>query len=251
MSATNDEREFLQQVRETYAKGSAQDRAIRRLAVRTFAPWLSAETRGLQLGYSEGVDTALLAQCVGTLDIVEGEPAFAAEARASLPESTVYESLFEDFSLPEGIPPYDAVFALYILEHVISPVEVLQRAQALLAPGGKLFVVVPNARALSRQLARHMGLLDDLKTLTTNDHNHGHRRVYDRVDLSRDLQAAGYRVIAEGGLMLKLLADFQLDQMFEAGILGDAQVEGLYRLGLEYPDLCGSLFAVCEKATQP
>jgi hypothetical protein len=49
--------------------------------------------------------------------------------------------------------------------------------------------------------------------------------------------------------MLKLLADFQLDQLYEAGILGDAQVDGLYKLGLEYPDLCGSLFAVCD--TEP
>jgi protein-L-isoaspartate O-methyltransferase len=249
MTPETGERAFLQQVRETYAKGSAQDRAIRGLAVRTFQPWLSSDTRALQLGYSEGVDTALLAQRVGRLDIVEGEPAFAADARTALPDSTVFESLFEDFTLPSDTPPYDAVFALYILEHVQSPVDVLLRAKTLLAPQGKLFVVVPNARALSRQLARHMGLLDELKALTPNDHNHGHRRVYDRVDLARDLRAAGFRVVAEGGLMLKLLADFQLDQLYEAGILGDAQVDGLYKLGLEYPDLCGSLFAVCD--TEP
>jgi SAM-dependent methyltransferase len=243
---SHDEKAFLESVRETYAQGSPQDRAIRGLVVRTYAPYLSPKGSGLQLGYSEGIDTALLATHIGRLDIVEGAPTFVAAARqAELPATVVYESLFEEFHLPGGHPGYDYVFASYVLEHVLDVQAVLGMARRVLAPGGRLFVVVPNARALSRQLARHMGLIPDLTTLTENDHNHGHRRVYDRVSLNRDLESGGFRVDAQGGVMLKPLADFQMDQMFAAGILGDAQVDGLYRLGLEYPDLCGSLFAIC------
>lgn len=242
----HDEKAFLERVRETYAQGSPQDRAIRGLVVRTYAPYLSPDGRGLQLGYSEGIDTALLAGLVACLDIVEGAPTFVEAARrAAPPGASVYESLFEDFHLPEGTPCYDYVFASYVLEHVIDVAPVLDMARRVLAPGGRLFIAVPNARALSRQLARHMGLLPELTTLTENDHNHGHRRVYDRVSLNRDLESNGFQVQAQGGVMLKPLADFQMDQMFGAGILGDAQVDGLYRLGLEYPDLCGTLFAVC------
>ncbi|MFM1920309.1 MAG: hypothetical protein RLZZ303_1943 [Candidatus Hydrogenedentota bacterium] len=242
----HDEKAFLQSVRDTYQRGSAQDRTIRELAVRTFAPFLEPGFRALQLGYSEGIDSALLSRLVSVFDVVEGEPSFAEMARLAAREgSLVHECLFEDFALPEDAPRYDAVFALYVLEHVVNPSDVLRLARAVLKPSGRLFVAVPNARALSRQLALHMGLIDNLYALTRNDHNHGHRRVYDRAALNRDFDAGGFRIMAQGGLMLKLLADFQMDQLFAHGILGDAQVEGLYRMGLEYPDLCGSLFAVC------
>ena len=90
-----------------------------------------------------------------------------------------------------------------------------------------------------------MGLLQGLKELTANDHNHGHRRVYDRVDLNRDIAAAGFENLSQGGIMLKILADFQMDKLIDDGMLKEPQLDGLYRLGLEYPDLCGSLFSVC------
>lgn len=47
--------------------------------------------------------------------------------------------------------------------------------------------------------------------------------------------------------MLKILADFQMDKLIETEILKE-QIDGLYKLGLEYPDLCGSLFSICRKA---
>jgi hypothetical protein len=98
-------------------------------------------------------------------------------------------------------------------------------------------------------MARHMGIIEDLFGLTKNDINHGHRRVYDRQKLSQDLARAGLVEVAQGGLMLKPLADFQMDAMYNAGIIGESQVEGMYKLGLEYPDLAGSIFSVCRQTT--
>jgi hypothetical protein len=92
-----------------------------------------------------------------------------------------------------------------------------------------------------------MGLVSDLKALTQNDLVNGHRRVYDRVYLNRGLRTAGFSTIAEGGLMLKILADFQLDKLIDDGMLQDSHIDGLYRLGLEYPDLCGALFSICRQ----
>ena len=63
--------------------------------------------------------------------------------------------------------------------------------------------------------------------------------------LNRDVENAGFRIDSQGGVMLKILADFQLDRLMELDILGERQIDGLYRLGLEYPDLCGSLFSIC------
>lgn len=237
----------LDAVGATYTRGSRQDRAIRELIARTFAPYLTPSDRALQLGFSEGVDTELLAPLVGSLDVVEGSRLFHDDLAArALPKVRPILSMFEDFTPPAGEPPYDAVFAVYVLEHVADPAAVLAMARRVLRPGGKLFAVVPNARALSRQLAVHMGLLGHAYELTAHDHHHGHRRVYDRPAFNRDLEAAGFRTVAQGGVMLKILADFQLDRLMELGILGASQINGLYRLGLEHPDLCGSLFSVCE-----
>ena len=52
-------------------------------------------------------------------------------------------------------------------------------------------------------------------------------------------------MINEGGLMMKILADFQMDDLFTSGFLKDEHLEGLYQLGLEYPDFCGSLYCIC------
>lgn len=252
MALAEDEKAFLEAVGATYTRGSQQDIYIRQLIVRTFVPYLDGVNHGLQLGYSEGIDTALLAKHVPQLDVVEGNPAFVEAGRGQAPGNVaIFESMFETFALPEGRAPYDAVFAVYVLEHVQDVRAVLSMARRVLRPGGRLFIVVPNARALSRQLAVHMKLLKDLKSLSQNDNHHGHRRVYDRLHLNQDIETAGFHVTAQGGIMLKLLADFQLDQLYDFGVLGPSHVDGLYKLGLEHPDLCGSLFAVCTPLALP
>ena len=237
------EREFLENARRTYVTSeSPQDRLIRSLAVRTIAPFLQ-RGRALELGCSDGYMTELLARHVEVLDVVDGNQRFLAQAHdRSIPNCRFIHALFEEFT-PDS--SYDAVFACFVLEHVADVQSVLAMVRAAIKPSGLLYVVVPNARALSRQLARHMGLLRDLTELTRNDLNHGHRRVYDRTALNRDLESAGFHTIAQGGILLKPLADFQMDRLIDLGVLGEAQIEGLYKLGLEHPDACGSLYSVC------
>ena len=165
------------------------------------------------------------------------------KARA-LPNAEFFCALFEEFESPHQ---YDAVFASHVLEHLIDVQSVLNMVHSVLAPQGLLFVAVPNARALSRQLARHMGIIDDLYALTPNDLRGGHRRVYDRVTLNRELEAAGFEIVAQGGIFFKYLADFQMDRMIDLGILGETQLEGLFRLGNEYPDMCADVYAVVRR----
>ncbi len=235
----------------TYTTGSRQDRAIREQVVRTLKPYIPPHARALQLGYAEGVDTGLLCPLVAHLDVVEGCRAFFEAGRAAGHANVTFHlGLFEEFASTAPGGAYDCIFAVYVLEHVEDPPSLLRQLRRLLAPGGNLLAVVPNARALSRQLARHMGLIGELTDLTAHDRSHGHRRVYDRVSWNRDLESGGWQITAQGGLMLKILADFQLDKLMELGILEQPHLDGLYRLGLEYPDLCGSLFAVCAPAAE-
>ena len=95
--------ERLDAVGGTYTRGSRQDRAIRELIVRTFAPHLTGPVRALQLGYSEGIDTELLLPLVDSLDVVEGSRAFHEDLAArALPKVRPILSLFEAFEPPEG-----------------------------------------------------------------------------------------------------------------------------------------------------
>lgn len=247
MSQLHNERDFLESVTHTYVTSdSPQDRTIKEMAVRAFAPFLNQGQVALEMGCCDGYMTSLIAPRVAELDVVDGSSTWLDRARSrGIPNARYFLSLFEDYVAERR---YDIVFATYVLEHVADPQQFLAKVRALLKPDGLLLLVVPNARALSRQLARHMGLLSDLQSLTENDLNHGHRRVYDRVLLNREIESAGFNQVAQSGLMLKILADFQMDTLIETGLLGVQQLDGLYRLGMEYPDLCGSLYSVAQPA---
>ncbi|MCA1693240.1 MAG: bifunctional glycosyltransferase/class I SAM-dependent methyltransferase, partial [Actinobacteria bacterium] len=86
---------------------------------------------------------------------------------------TVYETAVGDLIGRER--PFDLIGLNHVLEHADDPAELLRACDALLAPGGRLCIVSPNARALGTLLfgrwwfgleqPRHLGIptLDSLK----------------------------------------------------------------------------------------
>ena len=245
------EREFLESVSGSYRK-SLYHEIKRELIFRTFHPHIkkrSGKTAkgviSLQLGCSDGHETAMIAKISSRLDVVEGSFSFIEKLEGKYANVQFINSLFENFKSNTSRGKYDYVWCNYVLEHVVDVAPVLGMVRYVLKPGGLLFVVSPNHRALSRQLALEMDIIPGLKELTENDHNHGHRRVYDRKSLNNDLEKAGFSIIQQGGMIFKILADFQMDKLLEEGILERAHIEGLYKLGLQYPDFADSLYAVC------
>jgi 2-polyprenyl-3-methyl-5-hydroxy-6-metoxy-1,4-benzoquinol methylase len=239
----SDEKKFIESLVPTYVTSdeSSQTRLMRELLLRTFKPYIHGG-RALELGSEIGYMSERIAALVDHLDIVDGSKEFLEQVKKrNIPNANYYCSLFEQF---EPKPIYDYVFASHILEHLIDVPVVLKMINKALKPQGYLFVAVPNARSLSRQLARHMGLLDSLYSLTPNDLRGGHRRVYDKVLLTRDIEAADFLIIAQGGILFKPFADFQMDKLIDIGILGQQQCEGLYKLGHEYPDMCADIYAI-------
>lgn len=220
---------------------SSQQRLMRELEIRTFKPYLN-KGRALELGCEIGYMSELIAPLVDYLDIVDGSEEFIRQTKTrNIPNANYFCSLFEEF---QSKNKYDSVFASHVLEHLFDVPAVLKMVRKALTPQGCFIVAVPNARALSRQLARHMGLIDSLYELTPNDLRGGHRRVYDRVSLNRELESAGFEIVAQGGIFFKFLADFQMDKLIDSGILGEEQCEGLYKLGHEYPDMCADIYAI-------
>jgi len=245
MIESSKEKQFLDKLTDTYVMSStAQDRFMRELVVRTFEPFINSDSIGLELGCSDGYMTELLSKHLKSMDVADGSRKFLdmVESR-NLPNVKTIHALFEELGTEKK---YDCIFATYVLEHLLDVQAVLSVVKKLLKPNGMLFIVVPNARSLSRQLACQMGLLEGLKSLTPNDLNHGHKRVFDRTDLNRELDKTGLQQISQGGLLLKPLADFQMSKLMDLEILKEEQLEGLCRLGNEYPDLCSALFSVCK-----
>jgi 2-polyprenyl-3-methyl-5-hydroxy-6-metoxy-1,4-benzoquinol methylase len=153
-------------------------------------------------------------------------------------------ALFEQVSLPKR---YDNIVLTHVLEHLDDPVAVLKRINdEWLVPGGRLFLVCPNANAPSRQIAVKMGLITHNAAVTPAEAEHGHRCTYSLDTLERDAVAAGLNVVHRSGIFFKALANFQWDRLLQTDILSKEYLEGCYQLGQHYPDLCSSIFLLCE-----
>ncbi len=205
-----------------------------------------ADAGVIELGSASGRLTRLLAQQCRHVTAVDGSARFIAIAREHVApfEVDFVHSMFETFA-PGS--PCDLVVMHHILEHVDDPITLMTHVKGFMKRGGHLALTVPNARALSRQLAVEMGLLESVYALTENDYHHGHQRVYDWDALRHDVRAAGFEIVGEHGLAFKLFADFQNEKIAEAGIIGDRQFRGLWPIGDRYRDVAGAIMIVARR----
>ena len=200
----------------------------------------------LELGCFRGAFTRRLHAHYPDLTCVEASDEAIAEARQALgPGVTFHNALFEQVVLPRR---YDHIVMTHVLEHLDDPVAVLRRVnQEWLAPQGRFFLVCPNANAPSRQIAVKMGLISHNAAVTKAEALHGHRCTYSLDTLERDAVAAGLKVVHRSGIFFKALANFQWDRLLQTDIVSQAYLDGCYQLGQQYPDLCASIFLVCER----
>jgi 2-polyprenyl-3-methyl-5-hydroxy-6-metoxy-1,4-benzoquinol methylase len=197
----------------------------------------------LELGCHEGESTRLLEKHFADLTVVEASSTALQIARSKgSPAVTYINSSFEELALART---FRSIFLINVLEHVEDSVDVLTKVRSMLAPGGRFFVLVPNADAPSRQIAVQMGLIDFNNAVTPGEWEHGHRRTYSFDTLEADVRRAGFAVEERGGLMFKALANYQMDQALEAGIIDAKYIEGIYNLGMVYPAMCASLYLIC------
>lgn len=154
-------------------------------------------------------------------------------------------SLFETAELPGK---YDNIILTHVLEHLDDPIAVLKRVNdEWLSDNGRFFLVCPNANAPSRQIAVKMGLISHNAAVTESEREHGHRITYTLDTLERDAKAAGLNVVHRSGIFFKALANFQWDKLLGTDIISPEYLEGCFQLGQQYPDLCSSIFLMCEK----
>ena len=188
----------------------------------------------LEVGCASGVMSRRFAGPVADLHVLDGSARYIAELRASLGRNATYHvGLAEEFTPPA---PFDGVVLASILEHVEDPVGLLRRAKGWLRPGGELFVIVPNANSLHRQVGVAMGLLPATTAFSERDRMLGHRRIYDRALLEAHLGEAGLRVECCEGIMIKVVSNGQMQSWPEP------LVRALLTIGAGYPELAAQIY---------
>jgi 2-polyprenyl-3-methyl-5-hydroxy-6-metoxy-1,4-benzoquinol methylase len=213
--------------------------------IRSFEPFFRTGTL-LELGSFKGEFTRRFLDHFDEITCVEASREAIEDARRKLGDRVQFvHSMFETATLPRR---YDNIVLTHVLEHLDDPVRVLKRVNdEWLAEGGRFFLVCPNANAPSRQIAVKMGLITHNSAVTPAEAAHGHRCTYSLDTLERDAVAAGLKVIHRSGIFFKALANFQWDRLLQTDIISREYLEGCYELGQIYPDLCSSIFLMCER----
>ncbi len=217
--------------------------------LRSFEPYFRPGTV-LELGSFRGDFTKRLAGRFSDITCVDASAEAIAAAQGALEQRVHFvQGTFETVALERR---FDNVILTHVLEHLDDPVRVLSRVnREWLSESGRLFLVCPNAHAPSRQIAVRMGLITDNAAVTPAEREHGHRITYSLDTLERDARAAGLNVVRRSGIFFKALANFQWDRLLGTDIISPEYLEGCYQLGEVYPDLCASIFLLCERGARP
>lgn len=213
--------------------------------VKSFAPFFRQGSL-LELGSFQGAFTKRLLPFFKDVTCVEASDEAITKARLEIGSAATFvHAVFESVVLPKT---YDNIVLTHVLEHIDDPVLVLKRVnEEWLSKNGCFFLVCPNANAPSRQIAVKMGLISHNSAVTRPEAEHGHRITYTLDTLERDARAAGLKVVMRSGIFFKALANFQWDRLLATDIISREYLDGCYDLGQVYPDLCSSIFLLCER----
>ena len=218
--------------------------------IKSFQPHF-VEGNCLELGSFKGDFTKRLLPHFSSITCVEASSVALSESKKKLDNYIAYnpiewvEGLFNDVKLPQK---YDNIILTHVLEHIDNPIELLNKINTeWLSEKGKLFIVVPNANAPSRQIAVKMGLIEQNTSITPSEKEHGHNITYTLDVLESHATKSGLNVINRSGIFFKALANFQWDQLLQTDIISKEYLDGCFALGQQYPDLCSSIMLVCKK----
>ena len=194
-------------------------------------------TSMLELGLGHGITTEIFSKHFKRYLVLDGSAAVIDNFRKNFSDCTaeIVEIFFENFDTSEK---FDIINMGFILEHIDNPHLILTLYKKFLAPGGKIFISVPNAEVLNRRIGNLAGMLPDITSLSDNDRMLGHQRYFTVNTLTQTVNAAGYKIEHIEGIYLKPITTEQiLSLKFDDNI-----IKALCELGINYPELsCGML----------
>ena len=216
----------------------------------------------MDLACGDGYITAILSEHFTHVVGVDASRVHLEIARNRLPRAEFHEKLIEELDIEET---FDTITMLNVLEHVIDPTHLLQKAASHLKQDGTMIVHVPNANAINRRIAVLMGSLESCEELSPFDINvAGHRRSYTMANFIEELINAGLRVVKTGGVFYKMLSTPQIDWFlkngpWEEGGFGWGRIgvepkdwrqefcRACYEIGKERPEDCNIIYACVKK----
>lgn len=151
----------------------------------------------------------------------------------------------ETFDLNER---FDTITMNNLLEHVESPVKVLQNCKRHLSTDGVIIVQVPNRESVARQLGVLMGVIPSLDDNSKREQElYGHRRTYSLETILGEVTQAGLKSIKWGGILYKPLPNemlYELSQKY-GEYWTNRFIKALVKYGEDKPGDCAQLYVVC------
>lgn len=210
----NEER--LNEIASEYHQADMKDMFIENMGQLYELPWIHNQipsgSRILDLGYGDGLVFDSLLDFAETHDcsvtMIEGSGKLVEQAQKHANgRAYVEQSFFETYTSDKK---FDVVLASHVLEHVDSPVYLLNHLARICNKGAKIVGLVPNSESIHRRLAVLMELQPYLDSLSPRDHLVGHQRVYSLATLTEDFNSSPWQLMETRGFFLKPLANSQL-----------------------------------------
>lgn len=198
----------------------------------------------LELGCASGVQSELLLEYFDDIVFLDASRKYADETAKRVRRKSrgknvqVVCSLFEDFQPDRS---YKNIVVAHFLEHVNRPVALLKKCVSMLASGGAVHIIVPNANSFHRQIGVHMGILKKVDDFSERDVLLGHRRVYSLGSLEKHVAQAGLCVDRREGVLAKFLSNAQMNEF------SPALIQALFALGRNYPENSCEIYFRCRK----
>ena len=197
----------------------------------------------LELGLGHGYTISEFLNKVDSYTILEGSPAVIENFSINEPDLfkkvNIIETYFENY---EADQKFDNIVMGFILEHVENPDLILEKYKKFLKPKGKIFIAVPNAESLHRQIGFYAGYMKDLKKLSDADLLLGHRRYYDKNELVELAKRHNLKIKSVEGIFLKPLMTSQLQSLN----LSKEIINGMLEMGKKYPELSNAILMELE-----
>lgn len=237
------QQEDLDKVKDEYLNPTPDRKVDRKIAtlVSDFVMYYITGERILELGVGDQIWTPKLVDRFPDVTTVDGSSELLRTMNQKISKKswTPVCSLFENYK-PEQ--KFDTVIATYVLEHVDSPAQILQKArQDWLKDGGRIVITVPHALSLHRRLAIKMGLISFYNELSEADKRTGHKRCFTYDEIQKLIENAGLRLVEKKGMFTKIMPNSFLVQC------SDKQLSGMFELGLELPiEYASTIFFLAE-----
>lgn len=222
------------------------DWRIRASLMTRIKPFITQTMSVLEVGCFRGDMTDLILKEFKSIDVLEASAELALEVQNRFGDRVlVHNSQLETF---QSERKFDLIFLVHTLEHLNDRVAGLQKLKGLLSENGLLFVAVPNAYALSRQIAVAMGIIEHEESVTEGELLHGHQVTYSLESLTLDCELAGLIVVQSGGTIVKPLSNSQFDQALTSGVISEQYIAACDDLSIRFPELSASIYMICRSA---